>query len=126
MFKLKIKLVFSIFFFTAYFSLLGAVLYVEASDTLNMKTGENSMMDVLQILLGVLTAGVAQILNFWFGNQQSDIEEISDKEKEKEVEKVKEVEKEPKQELDHDTNPYPVRTPETLVKTNPDSFYDER
>ena len=31
-----------------------------------MKKGENSLMGEVKILIGVLTAGVAQVLNFWF------------------------------------------------------------
>ncbi len=46
--------------------LVTIILVVEISDTLNMQKGENSMMGELKILLGVLTGGVAQILNFWF------------------------------------------------------------
>lgn len=53
--------------FTGYLMLLSAVLYIEVSDHLNMKIGENSMMGELQILLGVLTATIAQITNYWFG-----------------------------------------------------------
>lgn len=42
------------------------IVSVEVSDTLNMKKGENSMMGEVKVLLGVLTGGVGQILNFWF------------------------------------------------------------
>lgn len=48
--------------------MLAAIFAVEASDTVNMQKGENSLMGELQILFGVLTAGVGQILSFWFGN----------------------------------------------------------
>lgn len=42
------------------------ILIIEMSDTLNMKSGGNSMIGELKILLGVLTGAVAQILNYWF------------------------------------------------------------
>lgn len=57
----------TIFFLSAYFLMLAAIFAVEASDSMNMQKGENSLMNELQILLGVLTAGVGQILSFWFG-----------------------------------------------------------
>lgn len=53
-------------FLVAYFALLGAIFYVEVSDSLNMNKGENSLMGEFQILFGVLTAGVGQIFGFWF------------------------------------------------------------
>jgi len=57
----------SALFFLAYFLILGAIIYIEASDTLNMQQGDNSFMDQIQILIGVLTAGVGQVLSYWFG-----------------------------------------------------------
>lgn len=57
----------SALFFLAYFLILGAIIYIEASDSLNMQQGENSFMDQIQILIGVLTAGVGQVLSYWFG-----------------------------------------------------------
>ncbi|MCP4117202.1 MAG: hypothetical protein GY737_17750 [Desulfobacteraceae bacterium] len=65
--KLTPQITMSVFFLLAYFTLLGAIFFVEVSDSLNMTTGENSLMDELQIFFGVLTAGVGQILSFWFG-----------------------------------------------------------
>lgn len=53
-------------FLVCYMGILGSIFYVEVSDDLNMKAGENSMRGELQILLGVLTSGLVQILNFWF------------------------------------------------------------
>ncbi|MCP8688402.1 hypothetical protein [Marinobacterium sedimentorum] len=47
--------------------MLWAIFAVEISDDMNMRSGENSLMDQLQILFGVLTAGVVQILSYWFG-----------------------------------------------------------
>ncbi|EAY28304.1 hypothetical protein M23134_03856 [Microscilla marina ATCC 23134] len=35
-----------------------------------MKKGANSMMGEIKVLLGVLTGGVGQILNFWFQASQ--------------------------------------------------------
>ena len=61
------QIVISILFLVAYFLMLAAIFAVEVSDTLNMKQGENSLLGELQILFGVLTAGVGQILSFWFG-----------------------------------------------------------
>ena len=61
------QIVLSIIFLVAYFLMLAAIFSIETSDTLNMKQGENSLMGELQILFGVLTAGVGQILSFWFG-----------------------------------------------------------
>lgn len=64
----SIRFIFSLLFLIGYLVLIGIVLYVEVSDNLNMKKGDNSMMGEVKILLGVLTAGVGQILNFWFNN----------------------------------------------------------
>jgi hypothetical protein len=57
----------SVLFLIAYFIMLAAIFYVEISDEMNMQTGDNSLMDELQILFGVLTAGVVQVLSYWFG-----------------------------------------------------------
>ncbi len=62
----KIQFILSLFFLTAYITLVVAIVFVEMSDTLNMEKGGNSMMGEMKVLLGVLTAGVGQILNFWF------------------------------------------------------------
>jgi hypothetical protein len=63
----KPQIMISILFLSAYFIMLAAIFTVEVSDTINMRKGENSLMGELQILFGVLTAGVGQILSFWFG-----------------------------------------------------------
>lgn len=63
----KPQILISMLFLLAYFLLLAAIFYVEISDDINMQKGENSLMDELQILFGVLTAGVGQILSYWFG-----------------------------------------------------------
>lgn len=72
------QLIISVLFLSIYFLMLAAMFFVEVSDTINMQKGENSLMDELQILFGVLTAGISQILSFWFGimvrNMDSDIE----------------------------------------------------
>ncbi len=57
----------TVLFMLAYFAMLAAIFYVEISDEMNMITGDNSLMEELQILFGVLTAGVLQILSYWFG-----------------------------------------------------------
>lgn len=62
----KIQFLMSLVFVIGYFILLGAIVFIEASDSLNMKQGENTMMGEFKILLGVMTAAVAQVLNFWF------------------------------------------------------------
>jgi hypothetical protein len=61
------QVIISALFLSAYFLMMAGIFYVEISDDLNMKTGNNSLMDQLQILFGVLTAGVVQILSYWFG-----------------------------------------------------------
>lgn len=62
----KIQLIISLLFLLGYIALVFMIVSVEVSDTLNMKKGENSMMGEVKVLLGVLTGGVGQILNFWF------------------------------------------------------------
>jgi len=62
----KIQLIISLLFLLGYIALVFIIVSVEVSDTLNMKKGENSMMGEVKVLLGVLTGGVGQILNFWF------------------------------------------------------------
>lgn len=57
----------SLMFVAAYFCIVLMMFFVESSDHLNMHKGENSFMNELQILLGALTAGVGQILSYWFG-----------------------------------------------------------
>ncbi|MBW2742682.1 MAG: hypothetical protein JRE64_28610 [Deltaproteobacteria bacterium] len=61
------QIVISVLFLSAYFLMLAAIFFVEVSDIINMQKGENSLIGELQILFGVLTAGVGQILSFWFG-----------------------------------------------------------
>ncbi len=62
----RIQFIITLLFLIGYMVLLTLILIVEISDTLNMKTGEDTMMGELKILLGVLIGGVGQILNFWF------------------------------------------------------------
>ena len=61
------QIIISTLFLVAYFLMLTAIFAVEASDTINMTKGENSLTGELQILFGVLTAGVGQVLSYWFG-----------------------------------------------------------
>ena len=63
----NIQFIISVLFILFYFGMLGAMFFVEVSDTYNMKQGGNSLLDELQILFGVMTAGVGQILSYWFG-----------------------------------------------------------
>lgn len=67
----KIQFIFSLLFLVGYLLLVTVILFVEISDTMNMAKGENSMMGEVKILLGVLTGGVGQILNFWFNNNKN-------------------------------------------------------
>lgn len=62
----KIQFLISLIFIIGYMAFLILILIIEMSDTLNMKSGGNSMIGELKILLGVLTGAVAQILNYWF------------------------------------------------------------
>lgn len=64
----KIQFLLSLIFVCGYMAIIGIIFYIEVSDNLNMKKGENSLMGEVKILLGVMTAGVAQVLNFWFND----------------------------------------------------------
>ncbi len=75
------QIMISAFFLLVYFLMLSAIFMVEVSDTINMERGENSMMGELQILFGVLTAGVGQILSFWFGGASEEKDSPPTKEK---------------------------------------------
>ena len=66
------KFILSILYLTVYFCMLAAVFYVEIADDITIKTGEDSMMSELQILMGVLTAGVGQILSYWFSKKDAE------------------------------------------------------
>ena len=61
------QMLISILFLVTYFLMMTVIFAVEVSDSFNMSKGENSLMGELEILIGVLTAGVGQILSFWFG-----------------------------------------------------------
>lgn len=72
------QIVLSITFILAYFVFLGGLFVAEVSPDFNpgmyqnaagewVRQGE-SLIDLFQVLLGVLTAGVTQVLNFWFGS----------------------------------------------------------
>lgn len=63
----KPQMIISSVFLMAYFAMLSAIFFVEVSDNLNMVKGENTLMGEMQIMFGVLTAGLGQILSFWFG-----------------------------------------------------------
>ena len=73
----RIQFILSAVFIIGYLIMVGTILVVETSDSLNMEKGANSMMGELKILLGVMTGAVAQILNFWFnqgkGNSQAEV-----------------------------------------------------
>jgi len=77
------QIMISVAFVLAYFVLLGVMFWAEISPEFNPgmykiihadKTVEwrvqgESLIDLFQVLMGVLTAGVGQILNFWFGGR---------------------------------------------------------
>jgi len=62
-------LILSVILIAGYFLILGSIFFVEVSDNLNMKSGENSLMGEFKILLGVLTAGVGQTLSYWLSKK---------------------------------------------------------
>lgn len=62
----RIQFIMSIVFVIGYFFLLAIIIFIESSDSMNMKKGDNSMMGEFKILIGVMTGAVAQVLNFWF------------------------------------------------------------
>ena len=57
-------------FVIGYMVLVFSILVIESSDVINMSTGDNSLMDTLKVLIGVMTAVVLQIINFWFDKNQ--------------------------------------------------------
>jgi uncharacterized protein YcbK (DUF882 family)/protein-S-isoprenylcysteine O-methyltransferase Ste14 len=57
---------FSVLFFIGYFILLFTLVYFQTAGAAMIQPGNDNLLDILIILLGVLTAGVAQILNYWF------------------------------------------------------------
>lgn len=77
------QVILSVAFVFAYFALLIIMFWAEISPDFNpgmyrvdpsdpqseWKQQGESLIDLFQILMGVLTAGVAQILNFWFGGR---------------------------------------------------------
>jgi hypothetical protein len=67
--NLSAPLILSFTLILGYFLILGGIFFVEISDTLNMKSGENSLMGEFKILIGVLTAGVGQTLSHWFSKK---------------------------------------------------------
>ncbi|MCR9173495.1 MAG: hypothetical protein NXI10_13420 [bacterium] len=67
----KVQVVLSLLFLLAYLTLIFLVLFLEASGSFHGNKGGDSMLGELKILIGVLTAGVAQILNFWFGGRKN-------------------------------------------------------
>ena len=72
------QLFLSVAFLSAYFVVLLGIFYAEISPDYNpgaawdkstqqwVEQG-SSLIDLMHVLLGVLTAGVAQVLNYWFG-----------------------------------------------------------
>ena len=78
----NIQFLLSLIFIFGYMAIISNILYIEESDHLNMVRGENSMMGEVKILLGVMTVGVVQILNFWFNdNKKSDSDDSNLKKK---------------------------------------------
>ena len=74
-------------FLFAYFSVMITMFYVEASTEFavgmykdkdgNIVKQSSDLLDELKILLGVLTAGVPQILSFWFGGMFTSKEKMA-------------------------------------------------
>jgi putative chitinase len=65
--KQKIRFYFSLAFITGFFIMIFMMFWVEASDSLNMQKGENSFLNELNILIGIIVAAVGQIVHYWFG-----------------------------------------------------------
>lgn len=65
-----IQVILSFVFIIAYLTLIFVVLFMETNGSFTIKPNHDSMLGELKILIGVLTAGVGQILNFWFGSQR--------------------------------------------------------
>lgn len=63
----KTRIVLSFVFLTAYLVLVFMILHHELSGGAEAHDHPDSMMGELKILIGVLTAGVGQILHYWFG-----------------------------------------------------------
>ena len=70
----NVRISLSLIIIIGYFILLFAIIAIEASDRLNMTAGENSLMDVVKILIGVLTTIVAKIVFFWFDPHAPDVQ----------------------------------------------------
>lgn len=68
---LRIKYIFSLVFIIGFFVILVLVFIIESSDQHNMSKGENSYINELDMLLGVITAAVGQILNYWFSKSDA-------------------------------------------------------
>ncbi len=75
----------SMIFVLGYMILIFSILVIESSDTINMSTGDNSLMDTLKVLTGVMTAVVLQIINFWFDKNQGLLRSNSKGEKTKQT-----------------------------------------
>ena len=67
--KFSAPLIMSVFLMAGFFVLLSVILFIEVSDTFNMKAGENSLMGEFKILIGVLTAGVGHTLSYWLSKK---------------------------------------------------------
>lgn len=63
---MNIQAILSITIVCSFVGLTGALVYIEASDVVNMQLGDNSFLDILKILVGVLAASMSQVLNYWF------------------------------------------------------------
>lgn len=65
----QIKFYFSLVFIIGFFIMIFMMFWVEASDSLNMKKSENSFLNELDILLGIIVAAMGQIMYYWFGRE---------------------------------------------------------
>ncbi len=67
----QIKFYFSLIFIIGFFFLTFMMFWVEASDTVNMSKGENSFLNEIDMLLGIIVAAMGQIIYYWFGRSST-------------------------------------------------------
>jgi len=72
--NIKPQIYMSVVFLLFYFSFLASLFYVAVFTTYGKTPGQESLWSELQIFMGLLTAGVGQILSFWFGGSKKQLE----------------------------------------------------
>jgi len=65
----RVRVVLSFTLILSYLGLIFLVFYHEMNNQIPDHNNGDSMIGELKILIGVLTAGVAQVLNYWFGHR---------------------------------------------------------